>query len=167
MNTSNDTAPNIYLIINQLISPKIHCARFLHQEDRNRNYHMNFTHRYQPALSWLTELDRFFDRNTAGQTLTVAPRESVYESEQGWVLSVELPGFSKEEIHLSFEDRLLVLTAEGPVERPFGSKIDRRWKLGEDVDGTAISARLENGVLELNIPKKTKEITQPTRIEIQ
>lgn len=128
---------------------------------------MNFTHRYQPTLSWLTELDRFFDRNLANQALTSTPRESVYESAEGWILRLDLPGFLKEEIQLTFEDRLLRLTAEGPADRPFGSNVERRWKLGEDVDGTAISARLENGVLELTIPKKPKEVTQPSRIEIQ
>ncbi|RYD33700.1 MAG: Hsp20 family protein, partial [Verrucomicrobiaceae bacterium] len=39
-------------------------------------------------------------------------------------------------------------------------------KLGPEVDATATTARLENGVLELTIPRKPKAVVEPTHIEI-
>jgi HSP20 family molecular chaperone IbpA len=63
--------------------------------------------------------------------------------------------------------RTLQLAAETPPERPFGGKFERQWKLGEDIDATAISARLENGVLELTLAKRPPVVPQATTIEIQ
>ncbi len=128
---------------------------------------MNLIQRYQPALSWVNELDRFFDRSILNPASTAGPRESFHESDNAWILRLDLPGFSKPDVTLTVTDRNLQLTAETPAERPFGGKFERQWKLGNDIDATAISARLENGVLELTLPKKPEVVAQPTTIEIQ
>ena len=128
---------------------------------------MNFIHRYQPALSWVNEFDRFFDRSVLNPAVAASPRESFQESDNAWILRLDLPGFSKEDIALTVTDRTLQLAAETPSERPFGGKFDRQWKLGGDIDATAISARLDNGVLELTLSKQVPIVAQPTTIEIQ
>lgn len=127
---------------------------------------MNFIHRYQPTLSWINEIDRFFDRRGGSNGLSSSPREAIHESENAWVLRLDLPGFAKEDIALELSDRVLRLNAETPADRPFGGKVERVWKVGAEVDGSAITARLENGVLELTIPKKPKVEIQPKQIEI-
>jgi HSP20 family protein len=123
---------------------------------------MNFIQRYQPTRTWLHEFDRLLDRSSPA-----APRETFHETENAWVLRIDLPGYAKEDIQLTLTDRTLQLTAETPADRPFGGKFERQWKLGDDVDGANTTARLENGVLELTLPKKPKVVTQPTSIEIQ
>lgn len=123
---------------------------------------MNFTHRYQPTRTWLHEFDRLLDRSSL-----IAPRETFHETENSWVLRVDLPGHAKENIQLTLTDSILQLTAETPEENPFGGKFERQWKLGQDVDGANTTARLENGVLELTFPKKPKVVNQPVNIEIQ
>lgn len=128
---------------------------------------MNLIQRYQPALSWVNELDRIFDRSLFNPAQATGPRESFNESENAWLLRLDLPGFSKADVALTVNDRTLQLTAETPPERPFGGKFERQWKLGNDVDATAISARLENGVLELTLPKRPEVVAQPTTIKIQ
>lgn len=127
---------------------------------------MNFLQRYQPALAWVNEIDRLFDRRSLAPADAATPRESIHESETGWILRLDLPGFAKEDLALTVINRTLQLSAETPADRPFGGKVDRQWKLGEEVDGTAVSARLENGVLELTIPKKPKVVVEPTQIQI-
>ncbi|MEO5915716.1 MAG: Hsp20/alpha crystallin family protein [Luteolibacter sp.] len=129
---------------------------------------MNFIQRYQPALSWAKELDRFFDRNVfnAGP-LSAAPRESFHESEDAWILRLDLPGYAKPDVTLTVTDRTLQLKAETPADRPFGGKTEHQWKLGDDVNESAISAKLENGVLELTIPKRPKVEVKPINIEIK
>ena len=127
---------------------------------------MNFIQRYQPALSWVNEFDRFLDRSLRGTALSSASREAVHESETAWILRLDLPGFGKEDLSLKVTDRTLHLLAETPAERPFGGKIERQWKLGEEVDGAAITAALENGVLELTLPKKPKVEPEVRQIEI-
>lgn len=128
---------------------------------------MNLNHRYQPAISWVNEINRFMDRSLTEANRLNGPREAFYESDTSWILRLDLPGFSKPDIKLTVVDRALHLSAETKPEQPFGGKFERRWKLGEDVDSTAVSAHLENGVLELILPKRTPVTPQPTTIEIQ
>src|SRR5690606_16449482 len=117
---------------------------------------MNFIQRYQPSLSWIDEIDRFFDRNHGLAERPTAPRESVHESDDAWILRLDLPGFSKADVALTVTGRVLQLKAETPEDKPFGGTVERQWKLGDDVDAGAIAATLENGVLELKLPKQTK-----------
>jgi HSP20 family protein len=128
---------------------------------------MNFIQRYQPAVAWVNEINRFIDRNFVETTITAGPREVFHESDTSWILRLDLPGFSKPDAKLSVTDRVLQLSAETPAGQSFGGKFERKWNLGEDVDTTGISARLENGVLELTLPKRTPAVPQPTTIEIQ
>ena len=117
---------------------------------------MNFIQRYQPSLSWLDEIDRFFDRNQSLAERPSAPRESVHESEDAWILRLDLPGFSKTDVALTVTGHVLHLKAETAEDKPFGGTTERQWKLGDDVDASAISANLVNGVLELKLPKRAK-----------
>ncbi len=128
---------------------------------------MNIIERYQPALSWVNEFDRFLDRSLSDPAMAAGPREAFQESDNAWILRLELPGFGKEDITMKVTDRTLQLAAETPPERPFGGKYERQWKLGDDVDVAGICARLENGVLELTLPKRPEVVAQPITIEIQ
>jgi HSP20 family protein len=123
---------------------------------------MNFTNRYQPTHTWLNEFDILFDRAALN-----TPRETLHETENAWTLRIDLPGYAREDIKLTLTDNILQLTAETAPDAPFGGKFERQWKLGSDVDGANTSARIENGVLELTLPKKPKAVPQPTNIEIQ
>jgi HSP20 family protein len=128
---------------------------------------MNFIQRYQPAVSWVNEINRFIDRNFVESAIAAGPREVFHESDIAWILRLDLPGFSKPDVKLTVTGRVLQVTAETPAGQPFGGKFERNWNLGEDVDTTSISARLENGVLELTLPKRTPVVPQPATIEIQ
>jgi HSP20 family protein len=128
---------------------------------------MNFIQRYQPAVAWVNEINRFIDRNLVDSNITGSPRELFHESDTAWILRLDLPGFSKTDVNLTVTDRILQVFAETPSGQPFGGKFERKWNLGEDIDSTAIGARLENGVLELTLPKRPPVVPQPTTIEIQ
>lgn len=128
---------------------------------------MNFIHRYQPTISWTHEINRLMDRSLAETHRFTSPREAFHESDASWILRLDLPGFTKPDVRLTVADRTLTLNAETKPEQPFGGKFNRSWKLGEDIDSAGITARLENGVLELILPKRTPVAPQPTTIEIQ
>lgn len=125
---------------------------------------MNFIQRHQPDLSWFSELDRFFN---PGRALAEQPatRESIYETPEAWVLELDLPGFAKDNITLKANGQTLHLTGETPADRPFAAKVDRHWKIGSRIDQTNIKAKLENGVLQITLPKT--EAPAPLDIEIQ
>lgn len=128
---------------------------------------MNFIHRYQPTRTWVNEINRFIDRNVVDPHCITRPHELFHESDSAWILRLDLPGYSKSDIKLTVTDRVLELVAETQLENAFGGKVERTWKLGNDVDASAIVARLENGVLEITLPKKPKVVPQSSTIEIQ
>lgn len=124
---------------------------------------MNLTQRTQPDLTWLSELDRFFNPGRSLAAHAPAP-EAIYETPDAWVLRLDLPGFAKEDVTLQVTGQTLQLTGRTQAERPFSSKVDRQWKLGTRIDQNNVQARLENGVLEITLPKI--EAPEPRTIEV-
>ncbi|BDS06147.1 hypothetical protein NT6N_11870 [Oceaniferula spumae] len=75
----------------------------------------------------------------------------------GWKLRLELPGFKKDEVKLSVDEDFLLITAETSDEsRDFLSKVERRVRISDEVDTDKIEARLEDGLLYLEIPRRVK-----------
>ena len=93
-------------------------------------------------------------------------KTDVRENEKAYLMDVEIPGFDKKEISLSFEKGYLTISAEKQesseenekyLRKERSSSISRTYYLGE-VNKDAIKAKYENGVLQIEIPKKEKEI---------
>lgn len=104
-------------------------------------------------------------------------KTNVLESDKAYRLCVELPGFKKEDIELSFEDGYLTISVKTGEEAKdeefktihrerFYGEASRRYYLGE-VDEKGITASFENGVLKVEAPKVLPEETKPTKIAIQ
>ena len=92
------------------------------------------------------------------------------------VLKADLPGVRKEDIEIDIADTMLTISGEKKIEekietdscfsleRSYGS-FSRRFELPEGTDTDKVKAHLENGVLEVRIPKtengesKAKKIT--------
>jgi HSP20 family protein len=103
------------------------------------------------------------------------PAMDLVEGDDHFVLRADLPGLTQDDIRIEFEDRTLTVSGERKaeheakndgyvrVERAFGS-FSRSLTLPQGVDPEAVTARFENGVLEVTIPKP--EARKPRRIEI-
>jgi HSP20 family protein len=97
------------------------------------------------------------------------------ETADQFVLTADLPGLSEEDVQIEVADRVLSISGERKsshdetkggyrrVERAFGS-FRRTLTLPEGVDGEAITAVFDKGVLEITIPKP--ETRKPRRITI-
>lgn len=118
----------------------------------------------------LKQVTNDFNRNVQKSDELLTPRTDIVEREDAFKLFLELPGLSKDEITIRFENGFLSVSGEKKnyadenikvklSERLFG-KFARRFKLGEKVDANAISAEFVNGVLAVSIPKK-----QPVKFE--
>lgn len=123
--------------------------------------------------------DPFFDavfgkENKAARHF--AMKTDIYESENAYRLDVEVPGVTKEDIILNFKDGYLTIevtakerTEEGYTairqERLMG-EASRQFYLGE-VDEKAISAKYENGILTVMVPKTKPEEAKPHSIVIE
>lgn len=118
-------------------------------------------------------LDRFFDDFFAPATSSEAssqaerawmPAVDVKESASGVSLFVDLPGLTKDDIHLAVEENVLTVSGERKLEREEEKdnfyRLERRhgafsrsFRLPTTVDSGKISASFENGVLSLEMPK--------------
>lgn len=103
----------------------------------------------------------------------VTPAVDVYETADGYVLLVDLPGASRETIDLTMEGGTLSLRAEAGAYHPPDARLvyrelvvplyERSFAIGDGVDRVNIDARFENGVLAVKLFKredrKPREIT--------
>lgn len=73
----------------------------------------------------------------------------LYEGDGEFVLTIDVPGFEREEIDLAWDDGVLDVAADH-VDEERGRKktYHRRFRFSKD----AITARYENGVLEVTLP---------------
>ena len=79
---------------------------------------------------YVDEIDRFLHRSVLNPAVAAGPRESFHEANNAWILRLDLPAFSKQDITLTVTDRTLRLAAGTPPERPLGGKLERQWKPG-------------------------------------
>ena len=125
------------------------------------------------------EMERvFFGRPLGGffseNGLTAYPTD-ITDKGDYFLLQTDLPGFSKEEISLELQENLLTVRAQHKDEveeeryvrreRRFNSYC-RSFRL-KDIDTDKISAKFENGVLTLTLPKleEVKPVTRQLVIE--
>jgi len=100
------------------------------------------------------------------------PSTDLYQTEDGWVLEADLPGVTRDDLDIEVEQGVLTLNAEARtgragtvLHREFSPVVyRRRFQIGDQVDADRISARLENGVLTLGLPKA--EAMKPRKIEV-
>jgi HSP20 family molecular chaperone IbpA len=93
-------------------------------------------------------------------------KTDVKETEEGYEVNVDLPGFKKEEIHLELENGNLTISTEKSLENKeekqgrllrqerYAGTMSRSFYVGRNVTEEDIRAKYENGVLTLMIPKK-------------
>ncbi len=103
------------------------------------------------------------------------PRVDVFENNDSLVLEAELPGMTKDDFELSFENNMLTLKGERKfekksegdnyhrIERGYGS-FTRSFTLPATVTAEGAKAEFENGMLRVSLPKR--EETKARKIEI-
>ncbi len=110
-----------------------------------------------------------------GQTGDWRPRVDVHEDENGYQVDLELPGLSREDVVVTFEDGRLTVSGERKfeeerkeknlhrIERRYGS-FSRSFSFPSQVESEKITASHENGLLTVTLPKS--EEIKPKKIEI-
>src|ERR1700745_1371533 len=106
-----------------------------------------------------------------GRATGFTPPVDVHETEDEYLVKIDLPGVKSEDVNIEVNDSVLSLSgSRAPdetgtaqlVERPYGT-FARTLTLPQGVNRHSIRARDQEGVLELRIPKpaerKPKKIT--------
>lgn len=112
---------------------------------------------------------------------TTAMKTDVKETEDSYELDIELPGYKKEDVKAHLKDGYLTINASSSVnndekdkegkyirrERYVGS-VSRSFYVGEDITEQDVTAKFENGVLKLTVPKTTpKKVEDKKYISIE
>lgn len=115
----------------------------------------------------------------AGSRLTdwLSPVAEASQGEDGYKISIELPGVAEEDIELMVEDGVVQIKGEKKSEREektetwyfserqFGS-FSRSFRLPSDADEAAVQAEIKDGVLTVQVPKKKTEAAASKRVPI-
>ena len=102
----------------------------------------------------------------------VTPAVAIHEDADGYTIEAEMPGVAKDGVHVTVENGELVFTgAKAP--RPAGTRLygetspagyRRVFDLDPAVDTDKVTARMEQGVLVLRLPKAPDK--KPRRINV-
>jgi HSP20 family protein len=91
---------------------------------------------------------------------TRVPRVDVWGADEGWRLLAELPGANPETVNVTAERGTLTVFAEAA-----DATFKRSFRLPDDVDTDAIVARLDKGLLTLNLPRVPTARSRQIRVE--
>lgn len=155
--------------------------------------------RFVPALPLSMELDRLFDTFFSGYfpqararavnhlgEAAIRPDLDISGDDKRYLISVELPGVSEQDLNVELENNTLRISGEKRyehnsqdaldgsddqgknfyrIERSYGS-FQRVLELPDDVDTEAISASHKDGVLTITMPRKAAVLQNTKRIAI-
>jgi HSP20 family molecular chaperone IbpA len=77
----------------------------------------------------------------------------------GHKIKFVVPGISKENISLIIKDSEIIVSYEGK-QTEFVAPFKKTYKIPSDVDEKNINAKMENGILELDLPLIKKKLTE-------
>lgn len=141
------------------------------QRNRNRMRTVGFNNLYDMVDDFFRD-SSVFDRNLMMDTFKL----DIKETDQAYGIEAELPGIAKEEVSLDLvENRLTIsVNREEQKDEEKENYIHRERKTSSmsrsvclrDADMEKATAKLENGILEVRIPK-IEEAEKKKRIEIE
>ena len=107
-------------------------------------------------------------------------KTDVQENESGYTLSIDLPGFKKDEVNVELKDGYLTVSAQKGLDKDetdkqgryirrerYAGSCSRSFYVG-DLKPEDIRGKFESGVLTLSMPKQSPALPpQPNRIAIE
>lgn len=103
------------------------------------------------------------------------PDIDILERADGYVIFADLPGVDDKSVDVRLDRGTLSLDAQlatfpdtgwQPIHSEYRSgSYHREFRISDDIDASAVSAKMHNGVLELHLPKSAE--SQPRSIQVQ
>lgn len=142
-------------------------------------------YRRENVWDFMSDVEKAFDElwrqpGSTTSTADIAPRFTppvdLHESDDGYLISVDLPGVNEKDIKIDVSNGRLSISGERTHERREEGKgfrrferahgrFERAFQLPQDVNQEKIQARFENGVLEVLVPKT--EVAKPRSIQVE
>ena len=116
-----------------------------------------------------------------GKPAKTLMKTDIREKDDSYELDIDLPGFNKDEIHAQISDGYLTVSASKGLDRDkkddkgryirrerYCGECSRSFYIGDGITEKDVSARSEDGILKLSIPKReTKALPKPNQIAIE
>jgi HSP20 family protein len=145
--------------------------------------HVRFNHRNcMPARTEYTGsqnlMNWFFDDFEKGYGHSSVPLSNIVETKENFRIEIFVPGFSKDDFKVKLDGQILNISGgreadkensdERYVRHEFSAtSFDRSFRLSNWVDSASITAKYENGILLVTIPKNEDLKSKPAKeIEI-
>lgn len=108
------------------------------------------------------------------------PRVDVRETNESYLMDMDLPGMTENDVEINLKDRTLTIASivdtkneekkkvneqEFLIRERHSTSFSRRFTLPQDIDAEQVHAEFKNGVLSINIPRRPE--TQPRQIAIK
>ena len=116
------------------------------------------------------------DKTLYGKHAKNMMKTDVKETDQGYEVAIDLPGFKKDEIKLELNDGYLTISAEKGLDKDekdkenryirrerYAGSMSRSFYVGESRTEQDIHAKYENGILTLDVPKEDKKAVPEKR----
>lgn len=108
------------------------------------------------------------------------PAINIFESENDFRIEMMLPGFTKEDMKINFHNEMLTIKVDNKetesrnneeykfVRREFDVyNFEKQFKVPQSVNAEGIDAKLENGILNIVLPKKEEALEKaPVDIKV-
>ena len=107
------------------------------------------------------------DKELYGKHAKNLMKTDVKETEKGYEVDMDLPGFKKDEIQMELNDGVLTISAAKGLDKDeedkkgnyirkerYAGSMSRSFYVGDEVTQADIKARYEDGILRLSVPKK-------------
>lgn len=104
------------------------------------------------------------------------PAADVYDTEEAYLIAVDLPGVVRSELEIDLDDEQLIIRGSRTISatlektkpsiRPQG-RFRRSFKVPGNVAQEGIQAEYKNGVLEVKLPKRNEPKGQRIQIKVQ
>ena len=104
-------------------------------------------------------------------------KTDIVENENDYAITVDVPGFSKEDLNVSLKDGYLTIKAEKSADKNEDEKnyirrervyssTSRSFYVGDKIKQEDVKAKFENNELHILIPKKEEKKEETNTIEI-
>ena len=128
-----------------------------------------------PYMKEFDDMNRGMERKLYGRKASRMMKTDIREKDDNYEVSIDLPGFKKEDITVELSDGYITISASKNLDRDEGKKgklirqeryagtMTRSFYVGENVEKGDIEANYRHGVLNLTIPKKAVEKKIPEK----
>ena len=122
----------------------------------------------------------FFGDGSWGRGLSEF-KTDIQDKGDSYLLEADLPGFKKDEVTVDLQDGYLTISAAKGLDKDesdkkgkflrqerYAGSMSRSFYVGDDVESADVSAKFEDGILKISVPKAApKELPKHTTITIE